>query len=258
MRYLLACAVLALPSTGCATFWDEVFSRERDLHGYFRPPDPLVVIHDSTDSERRAKALASLKEPLANGGTQKDQDVYLEILTTAAQTDRDPYCRLGAIQALGHFKDPRAAKALTIVYENTKLPFTAEFNGMIRHQALRAVEKTGDREGYKLMILVARQPRPAKDAASADRQQIQDERLIAIRALGQYRQPECVDTLVYLLDTEKDASLRNRAQQSLVSITGRSLPADAEVWRASLSQQPVDLAAQPSLIQRVSGWFTRP
>jgi hypothetical protein len=252
----LACTALTVPAWGCASFWDEAFSRERDLRGYFSPANPLVVIHDSTDGERRAKALASLQEPAQHGGNAKDQDTYLLILTTAATSDRDPLCRLGAIQALGHFKDPRAARALEDTFQQ-KLPFTQDFNAMLRQQALRALEKTGDPEARKLLILVAREPGPALDAPSADRQQQQDERLVAIRALSKYRQPECIETLMYLLETEKDGALRDRAHQSLQTATGKTLPPDAQAWRASLAGQPIDTAAQPSLINRVSGWFTK-
>src|SRR5260221_1505971 len=196
LHLLLACAALALPLGGCATFWDEAFSRERDLGAYFHPADPLVVIRDSTDGERRAKALASLREPAQTHGNAQDQEAYLQILTTAARTDRDPLCRLGALQALGHFKDTRAARALEEVYKQTKLPFTQDFNTMIRQTALTSLEKTGDDGSRQLLILIARQPGPAQDASSADRRQTQDEKLIAIRALAKYRQPDCVDTLV--------------------------------------------------------------
>jgi hypothetical protein len=251
-------AFLLMAANGCATFWDEAFSRERDLHGYFRPPDPLVVIRDSSDGERRARAMASLQEPLQKGGTQKDQDVYIEILTAAARTDRDPLCRLGAIQGLSHFKDPRAARALVEVYEQGVPPFTPEFNTLIRQQALRGVEKTGDPDGGKFFIRVARMPGPAGDAPSADHQQTQDEKLIAIRALALYRDKECVETLVYLLEKEKDAALRGRVHQSLQTVTGKHLPPDAQAWRAELSGRPLTVAAQPTWIEWVSGWFSKP
>ena len=254
---LLLPALLLVAVNGCAAFWDEAFSRERDLHGYFKPPDPLVVIRDSTDGERRGKAMASLQEPLRNGGTQKDQDIYLQILVTAAQTDRDPFCRLGAIQGLSHFKDPRAAKALIEVYEQSVPPFTPEFNTMIRQQALRGVEKTGDPDGGKFFVRVARMPGPAQDAPSADHQQTQDEKLIAIRALAEYRNQDCVETLVYLLEKEKDAALRGRVHQSLQTATGKHLPPDAAAWRADLAGRPLDVAREPNFIERVSGWFTK-
>src|SRR5262249_8100856 len=116
---VLAFLVLCLPAGGCASFWDEVFSRERDLDGYFRPPDAMTVIDKCPDGERRAKALASLREPAQNGGSPQEQERYLLILATVAKTDRDPFCRLGAIKAMGHFKDPRAAVALREVFEQT-------------------------------------------------------------------------------------------------------------------------------------------
>jgi hypothetical protein len=249
-----ALALLALSSGGCASFWDEVFSRERDLGGYFNPPNPLIVIHDSTDGERRAKALAALREPAGNGGSAQDQEAYLQILTTAAKTDRDPYCRLGAIQALGHFKDPRAARALEDVYKQTKLPFTQDFNTMIRLTALRSVEKVGDPESRRFLITVARQPSPAQDASSADRQQQLDEKLIALRALGKYKEPESIETLVYVLESDRDVAVRDRAHQSLQACTGKTLPPEPQIWRDAIAGRPVNVQ-DPGLIQRVSGWF---
>ena len=249
-------ALVLLSANGCASFWDEVFSRERDIGAYFKPPDPLVVIRDSTDGERRAKALAALHEPLQKGGTQKDQEVYLEILTTAAKTDRDPLCRLGAIQGLSHFKDPRAARVLVEVYEQSTPPFTPDFNTMIRQQALRGVEKTGDPEGGAFFVRVARMPGPAGDVPSADRQQTQDEKLVAIRALAPYRTPECVETLIFLLEREKDAALRDRAHQSLETATGKHLPPEAQAWRSALEGRPLQYE-EPSFINRVTGWFPK-
>ncbi len=254
---LFAWALLMLPAGGCAGFWDEVMSRERDLNGYFHPPDPLVVLRDSTDGERRARAFASLQEPAQHGGAPKDQDAYLQILTTAAKSDRDPLCRLGAIKALGHFKDPRAARALEEVYQQTKLPFTQDFNAMIRQTALRSLESTGDPQSRQLLILVARQPGPPADASSADRQQTQDEKLIAIRALSKFHERECVETLVYILESEKDAALRDRAQQSLKAATGKDVPPEPQAWRAALAGQPPAVAPQPNVIQRVTGWFAK-
>ena len=251
---LLACVLLLLPAAGCAPFWDELLSRERDMGSYFHPPDPLTVLKDSTDGERRARALAALREPNQNGGKAEDQDVYLQILTTASKTDRDPLCRLGAIRALGHFKDPRAARALEEVYQQPKLPFTQDFNALIRQSSLRSLEEIGSDDSRQLLILVARQPGPSQDASSVDRQQTQDEKLIAIRALGKYHQTECTETLLYIMESEKDIALRDRAHQSLQASTGKNLPAEPQVWRTALAGQPTN-TEQPNLIQRVSGWF---
>lgn len=251
---LLALGMLALPAGGCASFWDEAFSHERDLKQYFNPPNPLVTILESTDGERRGKALASLREPLQHGGTQQEQDKFIQLLTTAAETDRDAYCRLGAMQALGYFKDPRASKSLERVVQDQKLPFPQDTNAMIRQTCLRSLVKIGNEDARKLLVLVARSPGPAQESASMDRQQTQDEKMIAIRALGKYREPDCTAALVFVLETEKDVALRDCAHQALQESTGKTLPPDPQMWRMALAGQPVNVE-QPSLIQRVVAWF---
>ena len=162
--------------------------------------------------------------------------------------------RLGAIQALGRFKDPRAAKTLDDIFLQTKLPFTQDFISTIRLTALHALEKIDSDQARQRLILVARQPEPAADAPSSDRRQTQDEKLIAIRALGKYRRSETLDTLVTILDTEKDGALRECAHRSLELATGKTLPAESAVWRAELAGQPTGVA-QPNFIERVSGWW---
>ena len=86
---------LLLASTGCATFWDEVWSQERDWRYVtgVNKPDPLTVLRDSTDGHRRAQALGELREPLQNGGNAHDQEVSLNLLNTAATTESEPICR---------------------------------------------------------------------------------------------------------------------------------------------------------------------
>ncbi len=125
---------------------------------------------------------------------------------------------------------------------------------MVRLTALRSLEKIGSESTRDLLIRVARQPGPAQEAASVDRQQVQDEKLIALCALGKYHQPECRETLVYILESEKDIALRERAHQSLQESTGKHLPPEPQVWRAALAGQPVN-ELQPNLIQRVSAWL---
>src|SRR5271166_6353563 len=56
---------------GCANFWDDVTARDFNFKAYFfgPKPDPLVVLRDTTDGNKRARALASLKEPHQTGGS---------------------------------------------------------------------------------------------------------------------------------------------------------------------------------------------
>ncbi len=243
---------LILGLCGCASVWDEVTSRDRDLSFVFSRPDPLVVLRDSKDGARRGQALAMLKDPGPNGGNQEQHELYLKILTAAATEDREPLCRLGSIRALATYKDPRAAKVIEKVYLQ-RLPFTPELNTVIRQQALAGLEQMANPEVRDLLIRVARQPSAATDSSLSDRQQTQDERLAAIRALSQYNQYDSIEALVYVMETEKDVALRARAHESLKTATGKNLPADAKAWR-ELLDNPRQTAQEPNLIDRVMWW----
>ena len=99
---LAGVALATLTTCGCASFWEEVTSRNRDMKGYFFKPEPLVILSKSTDGAKRAQALAALREPLSHGGSKEEQEKLLQILTVAALGDpgaKDPLCRLGAIRA---------------------------------------------------------------------------------------------------------------------------------------------------------------
>ena len=259
--FALGC--LLASSAGCATFWDEALSNERDwayITGIGKP-SPLVVIRDNADGAknadglRRAQAFSQLREPLQTGGNAQDQQVYLDILAAAARTDTEPLCRLSAIRALGKFKDPRAARILEDVYQQPKLPFTQENNSLIRKEALVALEQSHDLDSRRLLIQVARQPGPSPTADLGDRQQTQDEKIVAIRALRHYKkQEDCIETLKYVLKTEKDIALRDRALQSLEETTGKRWPAALEAWQRS-DVQP--LPANDNPIQTVTGWLPK-
>jgi hypothetical protein len=258
----ISCLLLA--AAGCANFWDEVLSHECDWSYAtgIGKPNPLIVIRDNADRTpgadggRRADALSQLREPLQTGGNAQDQQAYLDILSTATKTDSDPICRLAAIRALGKFHDPRAARVLEDVYQQPKLPFTHENNSMIRKEAVVALETTRDPEARHLLIRVARQPGPPPNADLADRLQTQDEKLVAIRALGKYRQPECAEALKYVMRSEKDIALRDRALQSLEESTGKKWPAQLEAWQRE-DVRPLPGDGNESFIQRVGGWLPK-
>lgn len=248
---LLRSAALCMGLSGCAGLWDELTSNNRDLKGYFFKADPLVIIKESNDGAKRGEALASLKEPLQNGGTQKDQDAYIKILTVAVTVDREPLCRLGAVRALSDFKDSRAAQALEEAYTQ-RLAFGPELNGIIRQQTLEAIGKIGNPESRHLLIRVARQPSGAVDASLIDQQQTQDERLTAIRALSRYKQADAIETLVYIMETERDLAYKDRTVDSLRTATGRNLPPDPKAWR-DLMAGGGNVAPEPNFVQRVVG-----
>lgn len=250
-KRLCCLALAALGSSGCVGLWDEITSHNRDLKGYFIKQEPMVVIKDSPDGAKRGRAIASLKEPLANGGNQEQEEVYFKILTAGALQDRDPLIRLGAVHALGNCKNPVAVDILEKVITE-KLPFPAEMNCVIRQQALTALENTGLPEARKMLITIARGPNAT--GALVDQQQVLDERLTAIRGLSKFKQSDSAYTLLHVLETEKDVALRDRANQSLEAVTGKHLPPDAKLWAEVLSNPKSDLGKEPNPIQRAAQW----
>jgi HEAT repeat protein len=248
---LAGVALATLTACGCAGFWDEVTSRNRDLKGYFFPPDPKEVLQKSSDGAKRGKALMDLKEPLTHGGTQEQEESYLKLLTRSALADNDPQVRLGAIRALGKCKNPSAVHILEDVFQQP-LPFAADVNSIVRQQALASLEQTGLPEARHWLIRVARQPQGA--GSYNDQQQVLDERLTALRGLSRFKQSDSTETLVYVLQTEKDVALRDRACQSLRIITGKHLPPDAAAWAALLHDPNTNLGREPNMIQRATNW----
>ncbi|MBI2807416.1 MAG: HEAT repeat domain-containing protein [Planctomycetes bacterium] len=250
---LLGIAGAFLSIVGCAARWDELMSHQRDwryITGHNKP-HPLEVIRDNpSDGHRRAQALAELKEPLKNGGNAQDQDAYLNVLQKSATQDPLPLCRLTAVRCLGKYRDPRAARILEDVYQRQHFK-DPENNSLIRKEALVALEKMQDPDSKHLLIRVARQPGPPVEASLSDRQQTQDEKIVAIRALGKFKDNDCVEALFYVMKNEKEIGPRNRALLSLRESTGKNWPAQREAW------QRADVAPVPeenNFIQRVTGW----
>jgi HEAT repeat protein len=235
-----------------------VTSRNFQVNNLFVQPNPLVVLNESSDGYLRSKALAALREPLQNGGTQKEQDLYVQILTTSATAERDPLCRLAAVRSLGHYKDPRAVTALENAYFQANV-FTPETNTILRQQALAALGQTGTPEARELLIRVAREPPVAAEGSELDKQQNLDVRLTAIRALGQFHQYDATETLVQVLKSEKDVALRDRAHEALETATGKHLPAEAQPWEDLLHQtnnpQAPAVAEQPRPWLNLVGWW---
>jgi HEAT repeat protein len=238
---------------GCAGFWDDVTSRDFSFHNFFNKPNPLVVLRDSSDGDLRAKALRSLHEPRANGGTDEQQDAVVKILTTAASSEKYPVCRLAAIQALGTFKDPRVVDGLLNAFYNAS-SFTAETATIVRCEALTALGQVGNPAAVDLLAKVAREP-PA-EGPEADRQQATDVRIAAVRALGHFHHYQATTALVGVLKTEKDVALRDRAYESLKSATGKDLPPDAVAWEQLLQQTDEHAVAEEKAKKHIlAGWF---
>jgi HEAT repeat protein len=183
----LAAALTAacLGAAGCANFWDDVTRRDFRFDRLVNHANPLVVLRDSQDADDRARAMRALREPLQNGGDQRDQALVVNVLTTAAMSDRQIVCRMASISALRHFKDPRAVEALKEAYYRAG-DFNPETATILRCQALDALGATGQPAAVELLVKVIKEP-PVEGAAE-DKQAKMDERIAAARALGGFKQ----------------------------------------------------------------------
>lgn len=236
--------------SGCATFWDDVTSRDFQFKGLFSSPNALVVLRDSSDGDKRAKALRSLREPSQHGGTQQEQDLIINTLSAAATSESQPLCRLAAIDALSRFKDPRAAQALIAAYDNAgnfrrsasiaEGVYTPggpgpETVARIQCQALRALGETRNPLAVDLLVRVVRETRSDNDQEAGF---VMDRRIAAARALGRFHEPQGEQVLLEVLAREKDVALRDRAHESLQEATGRKLPPDSKLWAQVLTPAP--------------------
>ena len=225
-------AGFCLMNGGCALTWDEVTSREFRVKNLFKKADPpMVVLENSTDGDKRAKALAALKEPFANGGTPDEQNKVLEVLGNAAMTDQKALARLRAIETLGNFKDERAVEALKEAYYRAGT-FSPEIATNIKCQSMTALAKHGDVRGLDLIVKVLREP--ATVGSELEKQNKMDEKIVAARALGSFSQSQSTETLLNVLKVETDVALRNASRESLEKITGKELPTDYAAWEEVL------------------------
>ena len=237
--------IAALTVTGCASFWDDVTSRDFKMKSLFVQPDPLTVLQTSTDGDLRAKALRSLKEPISHGGTQADQDEVMKLLSNAAVTDKQPLCRLAAMQTLGRFKDPRAAGVLTDAFYKAN-SFAPDTSAMLQCHALKSLGETSSPAGQELLVKVVREPR--SEGTEVERQNAMDIRLAAARALGHYSDPQAEAALFLVMRTEKDVGLRMCAYDSLKTATGKRMPLESKDWESlpQLANVTVPQSASPA------------
>lgn len=255
----LACSGLC--GCGGVGVWDQLSRHDIPFNdrvsGLFTRPDPLVVLRDSKDGDDRARAMRALHEPKQHGGSDQDQDFVVNVLVTSAKSDPQPLCRLSAIQALAEFKDPRAAQGLIDAYYQATT-FSPETATMIQCRALTSLGATKNPAAVDLLVRVTRAPEPALDVPDQEKQQERDRRTAAARALGNFSHYQAAEALVYVLKTNKDVALRDRAHESLVKATGKDLPADPKVWDDFL-QQVADGKAPPPSDNKIKllSWFTK-
>jgi hypothetical protein len=252
----LACLGLC----GCGgNAWDQLSRHDlpfnERVHGLFVKPDPLAVLRDGKDGDDRARALRELHEPKQHGGSDKDQEFVVNVLVLSAKTDPQPLCRLSAIQALAEFKDPRAVQGLIDAYY-AATTFPADTATMVQCRALASLGATKNPAAVDLLVRVARAPEPALDVPEQEKQQERDRRIAAARALGNFSHYQAAEALVYILKTNKDVALRDRAHESLVKATGKDLPPDPKAWDNVLQQVADGKTPPPDNKIKLLSWFS--
>jgi hypothetical protein len=212
-------AVLAVQLAGCASFWDDVTSRDFKFKDLYTRKDPVSVLNTSDDGDQRAKALRSLTEPTTRGGSEVEQQRTIEVLSRAAISESQPCVRIAAIETLGKFQDPRAVTALTGAYEAAS-QLSGDAAANVRCLALTSLGKTKRPEAVAYLVRVAQTPTPS-DLSDRERQQGRDCRLAAVRALGNFEHSrEVGDAMTRLLQSEKDVAMRDRAKETYAAATG--------------------------------------
>jgi hypothetical protein len=270
---MVGLALAAWTLSGCTYFWDDITNRNFSLSDFMGRTNPYLVLRDSDDGNRRARALRTLEEPKQHGGSDRDQDAVVNILTAAATTEHQPLCRLAAIEALGRFQDPRAVHALQEAYFNAgNFPKDKSASGateglfggsavssplvlQIKCQALGSLGETHNPEAIGFLVNVLNNPPASKESAESQKQQSMDERIAAARALGNFKDYKAIEALVHVLKTEKDVALVDRAHDSLEACSGQKLPPDMKDWGPILNPEAKpQLASDPSK-SSVLGWF---
>jgi hypothetical protein len=221
----LAPAILAIQLGGCASFWDDVTSRDFKFKDLYTHKDPVSVLNTSEDGDARAKALRTLTEPKARGGTDAEQERVIEVLSRAAISEPQPGVRIAAIETLGKYKDPRAVTALTGAFEAAN-QLSGDAAANVRCLALTSLGQTKRPEAVAYLVRVA-QTQVAPDLSDRERQQSRDCRLAAVRALGNFEHSrEVGEAMTRLLQTEKDVAMRDRAKETYAAATGAKPPAE--------------------------------
>jgi hypothetical protein len=255
-RYLAAAILIATLQAclGCANFWDEVTDHNFEFSQLWNKPNPYLVLQDSADGTKRAKALRALQEPSQHGGAPADQESVVKILTTAAVAEHTAVARMAAIESLSKFKDPRAADALIAAYyaadryrtgAGDEIKYPGDMAGMLRCQSLRALGRQGDPKAVQHLVTVLKQP-PAR-GPETDKQMVMDERIAAARALAKFHDPRAEEALLNVMKSEKDIALKDSAHESLQTATGKKLPPESTEWDSLVQPtgHPDAIATQP-------------
>lgn len=253
LKFATQCILLILFSpllAGCAHFGDDFTAYNEkgewwDMGYKFdlmwnQGGEPLQVMANSQDGDLRRRAIMRMSEP----SDPKEREHYITVLSTAARAERDAICRLAAVQQLGTYKDPAATQALIAAYS---VPANMQDkNGVIQVAVVQALGKMKDPAAIETLT------------AALDPKNQEDLRAAAARSLGQYPDYKTSSALLASLKQERSTAVRYEVHQSLVKITGRTVPPDAVAWeqefqKAAATGEP--LMKEPNAFIKLVNWW---
>lgn len=228
-----AAALAVAGALGCNSLWDDVTSRDFSIKSAFtRGPDPLEVLKESKDGDKRARAYRALAERDLESASPEEKEYVLTLLEYGVISEPQVWTRMAAVQALARHRDARAVKALKDGYYRAS-SFPSESATILKCQILTALGQTEHPDAIELLVRVLKEP--PLEGSEVEKQQKTDERIAAAHALGSFPHQEAVEPLLETLRSEKDIALRDRANESLQQITGQDLPPEAVAWEKFLN-----------------------
>ncbi|GBD35644.1 hypothetical protein HRbin36_00757 [bacterium HR36] len=252
--------VLSLVVNGCAYFWEDITAYSPEggfvndmryrMRLLFNPPRPLDVLAHSQDGDFRARAYRRLAEPREYGGSEEDQQKFIEGLIWGAKNEPTTVARIAAIERLAECKDPRAREFFFSVEQTREPVLYYDRDVLVQIAALNALARLNDPRAVPILAKAA-QFGPTLDV-----------RLNAVRALKNYPAAESAHVLVEILRDEerkppsqRQVALQHEVRESLRAFTGQDYPAEAKPWADYLAQHPQIPPPNPNPFLRLVSWW---
>ncbi len=242
--------LMTIQVTGCSHFGEDFFARNDKGEWYDlgykldlawnQGGPPLKVLAESQDGDLRRRAIMRMTEP-ANA---QDREHYLTVLAASAKSERDTICRIAAVQQLATYKDSQATQALADAYQ---IPANAsDKNGIVQVAVVQALGQRKDPAAMDTLIS-ALNPKNNEDLRAA-----------AAVSLGKFPNYKAAEALLASLKQERNTAVRHEVHNSLVKITGRDLPREAQAWEQAFQQAAATgepLAKEPNPLVKLVSWW---
>lgn len=196
---LLAAGLL---SSGCAGGW-------LATHGPWAKKNEKDEIPGIKTADQRIEEMKKLAEKAKEKSPEEQQHIS-EKLAHQIEKEQDPLVRQQIVLTLAAYPTPLAGKVLQAALNDPETD--------VRMASCKAWGIRGGRES------VERLSTPLNDDANID------VKLAAARALGQTKDSSAVPVLANIL-ADADPALRNRAIESMKTVSGKDFGGDVSAWR---------------------------